>query len=330
MVSVETGLDEDVWALGEFVVRTGLLHPAALARARARAQKAEIPIERLLVERCGLPEDVIRRFCDLDQQDRLFDVLRQPHGQAELLDERPHTAAYAPPLPAPYVIKEARRQLSSWDGIRRKVGRAESVFKRDLEVLGEVLGYEEAEPGEEPLPELSANARIVYFFMNGKRTLGQIAWTSGLPLFDALLATEELMDAELCSMSAARGVGEVVRGQGRVLPILVALMTYVLLGFSTFLGAQWLMSHQSELQSLVSVSSSDVTTSIRRANAWHLDRALRLYELQHRAFPENLEALRDDGFLWGPAASAIDDYVYETRLGGFELRLRPPPGSNHD
>ena len=295
VVAVESGEEDGPWILGEYLLRTGLVHPRALDKARKRAESTSQPVEQVLVDRVGVPEDVVRRFSDLEMQDHLFALFRHPDVTGEIVDERPHSAPFVSTLPAPYVVKEARRQLESWDRLRRKVGRPESILRQDVDVLGELLGYEKPEDDEEPLPDVSANGRIVYFFTNGKRTLAQVAYTAGLSVFDTILAAEELVELELASMASARGIGELVQGQSRFVPFLVATATYVLLGLCVALGGLWLMSNQEDLNQLTTGTSSDVTLSMERANRHHADRAVRLYELHHRSFPRDH---RDDHVGW--------------------------------
>ncbi|MEC9071185.1 MAG: hypothetical protein VX938_02345, partial [Myxococcota bacterium] len=193
----------------------------------------------------------------------------------------------------------------------------------EVEMLSEVLGHEDPAPGEAPLPELSASARMTYFFMNGKRTNTQIARTSGLALFEVYLALQELLKAHLVTLVTTHSKGEPLQLRKPVLPILVSGLTTLLLGACLLLGGQWVVQNHEDLKRSLAATSPSITATVDRANKRHLEQSLRLYELRHRSFPEDLGELVSGGYVEPAVGQSFKRLRYESTPVGYVLTSRP-------
>ncbi len=201
-----------------------------------------------------------------------------------------------------------------WPTLRQRVGLPESVYRKDGSVMAELLGYVEPdEDSEEPLPELSANSRIVYFYVNGKKTVEQVARGSGLTLYETYKAMAELLDNYLLTLVTTHGEGEQQSEQGSHLPRVVSVLTYLLLIGILAIGGQWAMGSVSALEASATSSSPAIDRVVDDARFHVVQESIGLFHLHLGVLPEQLEDLVTAGY-------------YPRRAAGFFAELAYAPG----
>ena len=320
VVYVDRPRGAEKWLLGEYLVSTRSAKLTDLLAALKESERTGGMVEDIIVERKLVSEDVLRRFSDLQVAELLFPLFPRTGLAIRFLEERPHSPEFVTPLPVSYILKEAERRAELWPAVRQRVGRPTAVYRKDGSVLPELLGYVQPDnDSDEPLPEISADARIVYFFVNGAKTVEQVARAAGLGLFETYRASAELLDAYLLTLVTTHGEGERTGAGESVLPRLVSIITYAVIAALLLLGAQWVIGRSSELRSSLTASSPAIDRVVERSRFHQIEGALQLHELQVGAYPEALADLVTGGYLGRDAAQAIGRLDYQVTETGYAL-----------
>lgn len=324
VVGVEQSGGGDSWVLAEYLVQSGTVGAAELLEAKKEATKKSLPLEEIMVERKLVSEDVLKRFMDQQHAELLFPLFRREGLNIRFVEERPVQSRFATALPVSYVLKEADRQAEQWPDLRQRIGRPAAVYRRDGTVMAEVLGYSDPDPdAEEPLPDLSANARIIYFFTNGQKTVEQVARASGLTLFDTYKAMNELLEPYLIELVTTHGDGERPTTQVSGLPRVVAVVTTVLILAMIALSGQWISQNLDSLRPSPTSSTSAMDEVMYDANFANIEQALQLYRLRHGSFPGNLQELQRAGMVERPSLESADLLGYATDGETYSLTWLP-------
>lgn len=323
VVAVQQTTGRGGWILAEYLLRSGTIETRALLAARKVAQRSDVPLEDALVQRKDVSPDVLKRFVDLQTAEMLLPLFRKRGLSIRFVEERPHPSPYATALPISYVLKEAERVNTRWPQTRQRVGRPEAIFEKEGNVLAEMLGHELPDREEEPLPDLSANARLVYFFVNGERTIEQIARSSGITVFDAMSAMKELLDAYLISLVTTHGPGETIGDTGSRIPMMVSVAMWVLLA-GLLAAAVPQVTRVAAISSLEIASSSPSIDAVVEDTRWaSLHQGLQLHELHHGSYPTTLPMLIEAGYLHPASAAILSHARYRRVEGGYTLVYRP-------
>lgn len=306
------------WALGEFLVEGGALRSEALLDAKEEADRMGLSLEEYLIDRKLVSEDLVKRYGDLHVAEVLFPLFRQPRLGLRFLDERPKSPRLITALPVNYVLKEADRRAELWPGLRARVGGMRAIYGKDPGTLAELLGYVEPD-GEDPIPEISAGARVVFFHVNGRKTVEQVARASGLGVFETYRALGELLDAYLVELVSHEGVGERPAHPAVALVRLVSILTYLVLAALLALGVDWMWHHGDTIRLSLTANAPQIRALVSETHVTELAAALELYEVEHGAYPPDLSVLRDAGYVGAGVAEGLKGLGYRAAEDGFTL-----------
>lgn len=319
VVGVAQGTSARRWILADYLVDSGVVGQEALVAAKREADKRNEETEEVLVRRNAVSGDVLKRFVDLQAAELLFPLFR--HGSLEIrfVEERPRVTRFATPLPIRYVLREGMQQAEQWPTLRQRLGRPSAIYDKDPTVMAELLGYETPDP-EDPLPELGANARIVYFFVDGTRTVEGVARASGLTLHATFAAMVELLDAGLIQLVTGHGEDEGGVREGSALPRVVTVLTSLLIVGILSLGA---LSVTDRLEAIRTADTDEPAASITQEARYRIvDEAIRIYAARHGELPSSLQTLIEEGYLRPDAADDLEALRYRPSDGGYHLERR--------
>lgn len=320
------------WRLGDYLSESGAVTVEHIVSAQREATKRGLDVEEVLVKQGRISEDGLRRFADTLVLDELMPLFRLKDADFKFLEERPIPTRFATPLPVSFVLREAERQTARYDALRQRVGHPTAVYRKDTSAMGEVLGYEEPARGETAL-ELSANARAVYFFLDGERGLQSVSHAAALTLFDTYVAINELLDVWLVSvvsaMSSGGGQGKASSHLARVVTVLTWVIVLAVLG----LGGEFAWRHLNRLGASAAAITMGLPPDDPRVGQTVLQLThdgLQLYRLQRGSFPESLDDLADAGLMPRQKSTLLADLRYARVDGGYTLESAPPaPAPGH-
>jgi hypothetical protein len=223
-------------------------------------------------------------------------------------------------LPAEWILKESRRRRDLWPGLEETVGRSTAVYDREPSLLAELLGY--TSDREDPLPSIGGNARIVFFYANGDRTVGQVARKSGLGLFQVYQAFSELIDADVIDLVAAQGAGEKPPVYRPYLGRVLLALTYAILALALFLSVTWAIDHQEGLKEHWLSHYSQDTQVNRAKEQARIAAALDLHQLEFGHYPTSLEELVEVGYAMIDKDGVVERYKIQLEPDGYRLLTR--------
>jgi hypothetical protein len=137
-------------------------------------------------------EGTVSRVQEFLLKEALLQLMMDETAEVTFTKELSGTIAYTLRMPIPFLLKEAQRRQKEWPAIKTKVPFMRAVFQRKPAidpVNGNVLAWED-------LP-IQGVEKIVYFFLDGERTVSQVADAAFISEFDAARAIYSLLNRDL-------------------------------------------------------------------------------------------------------------------------------------
>jgi hypothetical protein len=216
------------WIIGQYLTEGEVLPERKLLKAlRIATAKGKTP-EEVLVDRRYISPDVLKRYMDLYSREVILPLFAKVGLVCSFTADEPQENKWLPPVSVPYLLKEGERRAREWPLLTKRIPSDEAVYDKDKSFISQVVkdGDETGNPlfSDKLDPELGANERIVYYFVDGRKNIKQLARTSGLDLFSCFRAIYTLENKFMVKVVSQRA-GE-VRRESAILPVLVKLLFY--------------------------------------------------------------------------------------------------------
>ena len=200
-------------ALGEMLVRCGLLEADQLASLRCESEAAAQNVPALAIERAWIDAEQLQEIEDLLTRETFFAILRWRGGA---FDFRAQPVEHARPVEslhgAEQILMDGLRMLDEWQSFAHAVPSEDLVF----ESAGDFAAWRAA-AGPSAVP--AEAAQRVFLLLDGRSNVRRVIDRSRLGTFDAVRALAELRRAGLAALSApTRGAAPdpaAVAGSGR-------------------------------------------------------------------------------------------------------------------
>ena len=230
VVNLETS-DAGNWRLGDFLVESETVASNELARLVLKSEKSGKPLEQLLVDKGLVTADILKRFVELHVRETIFPLFRKTGITCRFEELEPTANPWMSPIPAPYFLKNAGRRAELWPRLNKRIPHDEVVFDKVDAYIKTVLGEtssiifteEEGEkkPQQDTGDHIGGNERIVYYYVNGKKTVRQLSYASCLGEFETYIALVKLFDKGFIEVREQRGKGEKLKKKRTVLPAIL-------------------------------------------------------------------------------------------------------------
>ncbi|MFT5431007.1 MAG: hypothetical protein ACI9OJ_001686 [Myxococcota bacterium] len=208
------------WTLEEFLVSSDTLSVRELRSALKRAEAKGQTLEDYLVASEMVTRDVLGRFIELEIREILFRLFERSGITCRFeKSEAPQANPWISAIPIPFLVKEAAKRGEKWPDLRRKIPHHDIVFDKVDAHIESVLGSDRR-------IDVTPNERVVYFYVNGKKTAHQVAFAACLGEFDAFSALARLRELELITQLKQHGKGEAQRSGRRFGPAVIKLSAY--------------------------------------------------------------------------------------------------------
>jgi len=314
------------WIIGQYLIEGEVITERRLLRAlRIATQKGETP-EQILVDKRYISPDVLKRYMDLYSREVILPLFAKVGLVCSFTADEPVENKWLPPVSVPYLLKEGERRAREWPLLNKRIPSADVVYGKDKSFISQVVkdGEESGNPlfSDKLDPEVGANERIIYYFVDGEKTLKRLARASGLDLFSSFRALYTLENKFM--VKVIREQGEERRRERSVLiPFLVKGFFYVVI-LAALAGLGFLRP------GLLKVATGERTVDIQQlddavdaANFRQLKAAVSARYLERLTCPASLETLVEEGLV---ANSALDDYHFHCDAKqGFSLELEEQP-----
>ena len=323
VVHVDETAGSDQWVLGQFLLGTNTLSSERLLAAQQRAESLGLSLGETLVSQRLVSDDTLKRFNDLQVKEILFPLFHEQGMALRFAEERPLQPKYVSPLPVAYILKEAQRRAESWSTLRQTVGSRSAVYRKQDVSLSLVLGISDEglakQQHHDSVTNLSASARLVFYFVNGQKTVEQLARATGLGIFDTYTVLVELLEADLVAIHELRGEGEITYTGTSAQVRAISIVSYLLLALVVGFSVQWLVSQGSHLTQSITVDSGQVDSLVSKVHINQIHQALEHHELRFGRYPDRLEDLLDTKLLVEEARSVFDQLAYTPTSTHYEL-----------
>lgn len=297
------------WMLGDVLVATEAITEEQLLKALKRAKRSGGRIGKVLIESELISPDVLKKYLDLQMRETLFPLFQMLGITATFRKEPPDPLEEASPVPIPWVLKEAQRRVREWPLLEKRVPSLGAVYAKEPGTIREILGsvgsgVREVDP--DSLDELAAqeaalegeiggNERIVYYYVNGQKTVAQLALASGLGQFETTKALYRLAGRGYVRMLTEEGEGE-RQAEKTIFPVLFQIAFYLFLAAVVGLLVFWRIGGLDD-RGLGLGTDRELAQVVRPAHRERVRRALDAYHAEVGAYPQSLAALVEARYL---------------------------------
>ncbi len=315
-------LGSDDEAIGERLVRSGLLTQERLEELQAESEVCARPVSRLVVDAGDVSAEAVAQIEEMVTDETLFVVLRWSEGGFDFL-ARPvnHDRPAEKLLAAEQILMDGLRKVDEWQTFADFVPDAATVFARSAP-----LDRYERESGGEAKRRLPS-IECIYGLVDGRLTAQRVIDLSRLGLFDATRALADLHRHEVIVPLSKRQAG--VRrpesdpslrprvGQAR-LWLAVAFPLALLLGVVSGIVSQGPTRPAPPVFPIVRAPLADARGVFEKRRVRHVLEAQRLLS---GSWPADLSGPDPTGLLEGDALTAAhgDPYYYARRGEGMVL-----------
>ena len=181
IVNVEMPKGQE-WIIGQYLTEGEVITERKLLRAlRIAAQKGLTP-EQVLVDKRFISPDVLKRYMDLYSREVILPLFGKVGLVCSFTADEPTENKWLPPVSVPFLLKEGERRAREWPLLNKRIPSADVVYGKDKSFISQVVrdGEENGNPlfSDKLDPEVGANERIIYYFVDGEKTLKRLARAS--------------------------------------------------------------------------------------------------------------------------------------------------------
>lgn len=219
------------WIIGQYLTEGEVLSERRLLKALKISTQKRLSPEEILVNKRYISPDVLKRYMDLYSREVILPLFGKVGLVCSFSSDEPVENVWLPPVSVPYLLKEGERRAKEWPLLSKRIPSPAVVYGKDKSFISQVVkeGEDEGNPlfSDKVDPELGANERIVYYFVDGKKTVKQLARTGGLDLFSTYKALYNLENKFMVKVLKTEGVEG--RPESSVVPYLVKGFFYVVI-----------------------------------------------------------------------------------------------------
>jgi len=217
------------WAIGEYLVGTGSISERKMLKCVRAAEASGTAPEKIAVERGYITQDVAFRFVELHAKEAILPLFTRVGIMVRFHNETPNANPLLPPISVPFLIKEGSKRAAEWPALNKRIPTFDMLYDKDPSFLttlrraeGDAVDpFKTASGGR----AMGANERMVYFFVDGKRNIRQLARVAGLDLYCTCKA---LFNLESRFMVKATGECSDGAADGRtIFPFLIRIATFL-------------------------------------------------------------------------------------------------------
>jgi hypothetical protein len=227
------------YPLGDYLAEGGIISARKLLRALKVAAARQVPPERVLLERKWVAEEVLKRFVGMVARETILPLFARVGLVLTFDPGRVDVCPWLPPMTVPFLLKEGQRRAREWPVLLKRIPSSSAVYRKDPSFLDSL--FQEGEQNYNPLfsdkgdPDLGPSERMVYYYVNGVRTIRQVSRVAGLGEFDVTRALYNLENKYM--VNVVRLDGEDRPESKEIRPLVVsAVMSVVLVGLVALLG----------------------------------------------------------------------------------------------
>lgn len=322
VINVET-TDGDVWRLGEFLTESDTVAQNELVRITRKARKSGRTVEMELLARRRLTEDILKRFVELDMRETIFPLFMKTGITCKFTDTEPTASMWAAPIPVAFFLKQAQKRSKAWPLLHKRIPHDDLVFNKVEAyvpiVLGQIEGLvvsEDEETREAAAQDhIGGNERIVYYYINGKKTVRQLAYASCLGEFETYEALVKLFEGGYVEVHSEHGKGERLKKKHVILPMVTRVIAYAIPAIVVAWMALIRPGALEDPAALVALAPPELDGLLARHGTARIDRALEAHFLATGEYPEHPRELVEAGLL-EPAALEYSDAGSYQRIDG--------------
>ncbi len=301
-------------AVGDMLVRVGLITPERRALLEAELSGSDRNLGDLLVESGEVPAEAVQEIADLVTSDTIFTLLRSRSGSFHFTSRSiHHSREPADLLPAEQILMDGLRMVDEWRTLDPIATRDDGVFRR----AGSFDVYRDAHAAESP--ERLAAAERLFLLIDGRLSvrraidlsrLGDFEGARQLSRLRRLGAIEPLSEEEM-----ARARERSQPRPGRRAPRLDAGRFLAVLPFAALALVVWLVARPGP-PTAAPPGGDALARADEAYEALRLRQMALAYRFARGRWPASVAELRELGDATALAGAEADSYYFRRRDDG--------------
>jgi len=174
-------------AILESLLKAGVVSEKKARKARIVAEKKQVGVEEVLIAKGWLAPTVWSTAREKECMEVLFDLITRQDCQVVSVGPYLKGTREICAIAIPYLLKEAQRRMRLAPVLKSRIKSSDMIFRKS------------ASPGTEKWEDINLNVKQkqVYFYVDGQRTVADIALVTGQSEFDVMEALFGLLEANL-------------------------------------------------------------------------------------------------------------------------------------
>jgi len=264
--------------------RMRVLSAEAVIKANKVAERENIKPTQAAINLQLAQESTVSRVQEFLLKEALLQLMMDETAEVSFARELPGSIAHALRMPIPFLLKEAQKRQKEWPAIKTKVPFMRAVFKRKTAtdpVTGNKLAWED-------LP-LQGVEKIVYFFLDGDRTVSQIADSAFISEFDSARAIYSLLNRDLAVKVTyyqdENKEGKIKKSKGGLAISIAYIIFFVIMGLIGFgLSNVW-------MGKLAPHNINKISNLMEEQSRERLNTAMSVFKIRNGRWPEDFNEL---------------------------------------
>jgi Domain of unknown function (DUF4388) len=319
VAAAAVGPHEDA-ALGDMLVRTGLLAPDRLVALEARVEKEEDSLRRLLLQEEHLAARDVEAIEDLVTRETLFTLLRWSAGSFHFTarNVRVHNPEKGG-RPAEQILMDGLRMIDEWRTFDTEATRDEAVFRR----AAPFESFRESVRGESP--RQLADAQRLYDLLDGRIPVRRAVDLTRLGRFEGARLLTSLRRAGTIEPLAAAELPKAARPDARAKPARLGAFRLLAaaLPFAALAAVAWL-AQRPPAAPAVGLAPDPLAAARAAGAALTLRNASEAFRFAHGRWPSDLDELTREGWSGAAPMAGAAGSPYPLALGDAGVAVLAP------
>lgn len=269
----------------EILHRMRVLSADAVIRVNKVAEKEGMKPTQAAITMQLAQESTVSRVQEFLLKEALLQLMMDETAEVSFTRELPGTITNVLRMPIPFLLKEAQKRQKEWPAIKTKVPFMRAVFQRKPAtdpVTAKKLAWED-------LP-LQGVEKIVYFFLDGERTVSQIADSAFISEFDAARAIYSLLNRDfavkLTYYQDESKPENLKKTKGRLALTAAYFLFFIILALVSLGVSMWLGKFNPAM-------TNKISRLMQSQSLERLETSMSVFKIRNGRWPEDFNELLD-------------------------------------
>lgn len=305
--------------------KLNLIDDPKIKQLQKLSEKQKISLSQLIIYDKELSASMAIKVIDIELKEALLDLFLRTGINCKFIWEKLSGQKLKNPISIILLLKEAKGRAKKWPELLKKIPHTDLIFEKVGSLpVEEKKEKEEGEISWEELP-LSGYERIVFFYVNGERTIDEIKEESGIGEFETIKAIYNLFEKGFIREVKSQIPPKKKKQRSKFYIYLNRIIFNFVLLIGSLLIAFGITALLKHFPPYYRISKDEIIKKIDNVELLKLDGAINLYFTIKGNIPRDMGSLVEAGLI-----SSDDPVVKKWTLlkagRGYVIKRKTPQG----